>query len=171
MKHKQNSGLRKSKRGSLQDLIFIGVVLLVFGISIVIGFKISSEFNANIQADSRFPIESKSAASTLTNYYPGVIDNSFLFLAVGISIATLILAALVRIHPVFLVFFIIGWIFIIFLSGVFSNIYETMCLDTNLVAQCAELTNVAFIMKGLPLFIGVVGVLLMIVMYKVWGIE
>ena len=140
-------------------------------IVILIGFKISNTFNTQIQANVDMPATSKAASAELNNDFSGVVDNSFLFLMVGIGIVTLAMASLVRVHPIFLVFFIIGLIFIIFLSAVFSNIYDKMASDPQLSVEASQLDNITFIINKLPFFVGVFGILLMVVMYKVWGNE
>jgi len=163
--------LKRNKKGSLQDIIFGGVILLVAAIVILISFKLAAEFNTNIQADASIPTAGKTASSTLTNYFPSVVDNVFLLLTIGIAIATLVMAALVRVHPIFLVFFLIGLILIIFISGILSNVYDAMATDIQLATQANQLNFISFIMTRLPFIVGVIGVLLMIVMYKVWQVE
>ena len=157
---------RMNKKGSVADLIFIGVVLLVFAVAVLIGFKITGMFNTQIQGMDIMPAEAKTASTSILGFYPGVIDNSFLLLAAGLAIVSLILASLVRVHPIFLALFVIAWIFSIFLGGVFSNIYQEMTANSALAAEAAQLTFTNFVMTYLPFFIGIVGILLMIVMYK-----
>ncbi len=161
-------GRRLHKKGSLQDLILFGVILLFFGMVLLIGFKITSEINNQLQASDFITADGKDAANTLTNYYPTVLDNSFLFLAIGMSIVTLILASLVRIHPIFIPFFIIGLIIVIFVSGIFSNIYQEMAANTELTALADQLTFTSKILTFLPFIVGIIGTLLMIVLYKTW---
>lgn len=161
----------KNKRGSLQDVIIIGVVLLFFGMIVLFGFKIQSEINTQVQAHDDIPARAKTASATLTNHYSGTIDYGFLLLAVGLAIATLILAALVRIHPVFIPLFFIGLVIVIFLCGVFSNIYQEMAGNSELTALADQLTFTSHILEYLPLIVGVFGFLLMIVMYKLWSVN
>ena len=160
--------LRSNKKGSLQDILFIGVVLLFAGIVILIGFKVTSEINDQIQSNDVVEARGKAAATTLTNFYPGVIDNSFLFLTIALSIGALVLAALVRIHPIFIPIFIIALIFIILVSGILSNIYQEMAEEPGLISQADDLTFISKILTFLPLIVGVIGTLMMIVLYKSW---
>jgi len=163
----------KNKKGSIQDLIFVGVILLFASMVILIGFKVSSEFNTQIQDSpiiDEFDVGSNAqvASASLVSNYSGVIDNTFLLLAIGISIITLVLAALVRVHPMFIPFFLLGLLIVIFMSGVFSNIYQEMAADPNLSAQADQLTFISYIMEYLPFIIGIFGFLLMAVTYKLW---
>lgn len=160
--------LRRNKRGSLQDLIYIAGGLTAIALTLLIAFTIAAAYNTNIQADANMPAASKTASATLTGYFAGVGDNVFLFITVGLSLAALVLAALVRVHPVFLVFFIIALIILIYITGIFTNVYETMAANPQLSAQANQLMYTSFIMARLPFIVGVIGILLMIIMYKVW---
>lgn len=160
--------IRKNKKGSLQDLIYIGVGLASIAITLLIAFTIAANYNTNIQADAAMPATAKTASNTLTNYFVGVGDHVFLFITIGLSLAALILASLVRIHPVFFVFFIIALILLIYVSGIFTNMYEEMAASPQLAPQANQLLFTSFIMARLPFLIGVIGILLMLVMYKIW---
>lgn len=162
---------KKNKKGSLQDVILIGAVLLFFGIVLLIGSKVTDEWNTAIQARSDIPARAKVATSTLNADYGGAMDYGFLLLAFGLGIATLILAALVRIHPVFIPLYFIGLVLVVFLCGVFSNIYQEMAADTQLTTLADELVFTSHILTYLPLIVGVFGILLMIVMYKLWSVN
>ena len=165
---------KRNKKGSLQDVMFIGIVLLVFGIAILFGFKIMGEINTQIQASDVLAeydtgSHARDASSTLTGHFSGIIDNSFLFLTIGLGLVTLALAALVRVHPIFIAFYFIGLVIVIFLSAVFSNIYQEMAASTELIAVADQLTFTSLILNYLPFIIGIFGILIMIVMYKLWN--
>jgi len=161
------------KKGSLQDLILIGVILLFGSITILLGYKIVSEFDDKFQSSdviAKYDTDNhaRDASTTLKGYYPGVIDNTFLFLAIGLSIITIVLAALVRVHPMFIPLFFIGLIIVIFVMGILSNIYQEMAANPNLAEQAAQLTFIGHIMEYLPFIVGVFGFILMVIMYKLW---
>ena len=117
------------------------------------------------------PTEAKTSTQELTNHYAGSMDYGFLLLTIGLGIATLILAALVRIHPVFIPIYFIGLLFVVVLSAVFSNIYQGMAADPQLIAQADQLIFTSHILNYLPLIVGTFGILLMVVMYKLWSIS
>lgn len=161
-------GRKLNKKGSIQDLMLIATILLFFGMVLLIGFKISTEMNTQLQSSDIITTEGKEAASTLVGYYPGVLDNTFLFLAIGMAMVTLTLASLVRIHPIFIPFYIMGLIIIIFVSGIFSNIYQSAAAQTEMIALADQLVFTSKILTFLPLFVGIIGTILMIVLYKTW---
>ena len=161
-------GRSLNKRGSVVDLLWIPGVLLILAISFLIGFFVMSNLNDKVQTMDAITAKGKAASTELTDTFTGAIDTNFLMLAVFLSIGALILAALVRIHPIFIPLFIIMYVFILFFCGVMSNIYTEMAGHANLIAYADQLTMITFIMTYLPLFIGIVGILLMIVQYKTW---
>lgn len=163
--------LRKNKKGSLKDIVLISVLLLFFSMVLLFGYKINSEFNDQVQTMDEIPAVAKTASSTLNNNFSGSLDNGFLFLTFGLAMATLVLAALVRIHPIFIPFYFLGLIFVIILSAVFSNIYQEAAADPELASLANDFTFIPLIMNALPFVVGVFGILLMIVMYKLWSVE
>ena len=168
--------LRKNKAGSLIDLMFIGVVLLFFGMVVTIGLKIATEFEDNIDSNAIFDElnptgEARAAVEESRVKFTNTVDNTFLFLTIFMALGTLALASLVFIHPIFIPFYFIGWVLVIFFSGILSNIYQTMAADTNIIAVANELTFISKILGALPIIIGVFGILLMIVMYKLRGTQ
>ena len=161
--------LRRSKKGSLVDIVFIGVVLTVFSILVLIGLKIATEVEDNIDANPLFTgTEAASEIEEVRVKYTNTIDNTFFFLMIFVALAVLVLAALVRIHPMFIPFYFIGWVIVIFLSGIFSNMYQAMAADANLEAVAAELTFISSVMTALPIIVGIFGIILMAIMYKLW---
>jgi len=161
--------LLKSKKGSIVDIIFVMVVLLFFGMVVLVGSKIGTEVNDQIQSSSAIDANTKVQADRTLNNATNSIDNTFLFLTIFIAIVIMVLAALVRVHPIFIPIFFIAWIMLIFLAGIFSNIYQSMAANTELVAVSSDLLFISTILNALPIIIGVFGILLMTVMYKLWS--
>jgi len=162
---------KRNKKGSLLDAVTIGALLLVFAVGILISYKIMNEFNTKMQDSATLDKmvganRSKAALNQLTGFYPGVIDNSFLLLTIGLAIVALILAMLVRIHPVFFVFYFIMLAIIIFISGIFSNIYQRMAQSTAMSDVASQLIFTSHILEYLPFIVGIVGMLIALVMYK-----
>lgn len=157
-----------NKRGSGQDLILAGLYILVFGMVVLIGFRAFSSIDSELQSNGLISAAGKTASTSLLDMYPGIIDNTFLLFAVGVGLVTLVVAALVRVHPIFIPIFFLLWIFTIFISGVFSNVYQEVAGSAEFVAYADQLTFATTLIKILPIFVGVFGFILMIVMYRSW---
>ena len=164
----------KTKKASIADPIFIAIVLLGFALGGLIMFKIADELNTKFQEDTQlqeYDLENRSKDSfeQIRNMYPGVIDNSFLFLVILLSIGALALAFMVKIHPVFFVFFLIAMVIIIFLCGVFSNIYLEAANQAEMTALAEELIFMTNVMWVLPFIVGILGFVMAIILYKSWS--
>lgn len=157
------------KKGSLQDVIFIAGVMLVISISLLVGFKMTDSFNEQVQGLDIVPDDAKESMAQFNGYYPSVMDSAVLFVLVGLIIVALIFAFLIRVHPVFIVFYLILLVVIVFISAIFSNIYEQVSQDPNMIAQASQLTFTSNIMNFLPFIIGIVGFIIAIVMFKQGG--
>ena len=159
------------KKGSLQDIMFVIGIVLFFGVVVLFGYRIASAYDDNIQGMAIIPQEAKDSSSTLTGHYSGIVDNMFIVLTVGLCIATLILAAMVRVHVIFVPIFFIIWIITIFVAGIASDIYQSVAANSQLVGYAGNLTFISLVLEYLPLFIGIFGIILMVVMYKIWSME
>lgn len=160
--------IKGNKKGSVEDLLYVGVALFIMAVVILVCFRISTSLNTEFQASDKVDTYGKSAHQQITNLYPGIVDNSFLFLTVILSIGALILAALVRVHPIFLPIYLLAWMFVIFLCAVFSNAYQEMAANADLAPLAAQMTYMNQVMTTLPFIVGIVGALLAIVMYKAY---
>jgi len=164
--------LRKNKKASILDFaLIVGVAVTVLAVMSVVFFKVTDEINTKIQGQDRIPDEGKQAMGNVKGMFSGVLDNSFLFLMVGLSIGAIVLAGLVRIHPIFIAFFFIVWILIVFFCGIFSNMYQEVANNPQLITLANELTFMNTIMSKLPLLVGILGGLLCIIMYKTWRVS
>ncbi len=162
---------KRNKKASLQDLLIIMVLVVGFAVGTLIVYKVSNEINIQFQESTDITPQGKTAYSKINNMYPGVIDNSFLLLLVGLCIVALSLAIMVRVHPIFFVFFLLIFIIIIFLCGVFSNIYLEIANNPEMSDVAGNLKFITNIMGKLPLFIGIFGFLLAGVMYKLRSMD
>lgn len=160
-----------NKKGSLLDVIFIAIILLVLSVTTIICFKIYDEIDTQFQAHEGIPTQGKVASSQMRAHFPGILDNSFLFITVSLALLAFVLAALVRVHPIFFVFFIIILGIVIFISAIFSNVYQEIASDSEFTTLADELNFTSIIMTYLPFIIGVFGTVLSIVMYKLWSAE
>lgn len=161
----------RNKKGSIQDIVLMAVFFLSFGLIMLISFKLVSELDTQFQANDIINQNTKDVSTTMKSQYTGVIDNSFLFFVIGTACAVLVLAAMVRIHPIFIPMFFLAWVFLIFVSGIISNIYQEVASTPQLIMEANQLTFITLTLKYLPLAIGVFGILLMVVMYKQWQVS
>jgi len=104
---------RKNKKASIQDVLYIIIVIVVITVGSLLVYKIHNEINQKMQDSEDVTERGKSAMENIENMYTGVLDNTFMLLVVGLCIVALALAAMVRVHPVFIVFFLILLVIIV----------------------------------------------------------
>lgn len=163
--------MKLGKKGTIDDVILIVGVLFIFSLLVMIGFKVydafNTQFQANTEVDSLDPDGyAKLASQAVTNHFPGVIDSGFLFLAIGLSVVAIALAAMVIVHPVFIMLYIIVEAILVVVSGVLSNVYQTLAANSEFTALADKMIFTSTVMNYLPFIIGIVGTILAIVMYK-----
>jgi len=135
---------------------------------VLIGYRIYAGIDDELQASSDVSAEGKAASSQIRAMYPGALDNASILLLTVLCIGTLALASLVRIHPIFILFFILLLAILIFFCAIWSNAYDEMATNAELATYAADLSNIHLVMTYLPLIVGVIGSILAIVMYKGW---
>ena len=157
---------RRSKRGSLDDLIYIVGVLGVFALMLLISGSIVSSFNTQAQATPGITADATLAVQQIDNLYDSTLDQSFLYLAIGLAIIALIFAALIAVHPVFFVFYLIFLAVVIIISGVLSNIYQMAAQQPDLAPIASRLVITSHMMQYLPFITGIIGFAIAFMMYK-----
>jgi len=160
--------IRRNKKGSIEDLTFLMIFLLVVGLTLLITFKVSSLWNDEVQASSEFDTYAKEASSELTGKFTNTLDGIYLFGFIMLFIVAIVSASLVRIHPIFIPVFLVIWVIIIFIGGAFSSVWNSIAGNSNFITAANQLTFVSYFMNNLAYVIAVVGMVLMIVMYKAW---
>jgi len=158
--------LRRNRKGSLIDVVFLMTGLLMIGMIMLVSYKIYDSYNSQVQSMDSIPAEAKAVSAGLDRAYSSTLDNAVLFATVVTIMAIFALATLVRVHPVFLPLYFLGMIVLIFICGAFSNIYQEMAANAQLTALADKLLFTSYILNYLPLIVGVIGTVLAIVMYK-----
>lgn len=159
---------RKNKKGSIQDILFIVAFVAAIGIILLVGSKAMGSINDQFQSSTFITTEGKTASAELNGVFENTFDNLFLFIIVFLSIGSLVLAALVRVHPIFIPFFIISLLFVILIGAIASNVYEEIASNPNFSVEADNLEVTSFIITKLPLLVSIIGSLMCIILYKTW---
>ena len=169
MVKKQMLKLKKNKKGSIVDIFFIIIALVFFSITVLFGTKIATEFQNKIADNEVYQTDAPEAivyTEQAINNYTFSVNSGFLLLLIFFIIATLSLAALVRIHPMFIPIFLIALTFLILFCGIMSNVYQGVAEAEEMGSTVERYMMMHKIMVGIPFIVGIFGIILMIVMYK-----
>jgi hypothetical protein len=162
--------IKHNKKGSLEDLPYILTVIFFFAVVVLIGVYFLGKLNTQIQASSGFNPDSKALVSNIDHKVATTQNNIFIFFAVTIGMVAIILASTVRIHPIFLLFFILGLIVLLIVVGALSQGYQQLTAGPLGDGDGAgRLPFIVAIMNHLPLLIAVIATFMMIIMYRNWS--
>lgn len=154
------------KKGSLDDVLLIMLFLAIAGVLFIMGLAIWTNFDDTIQSSSLFPQESKDASTDVKSQFTGTIDGLFIVILGALVMVAIILASLIRVHPVFMPLYILALLGVTVLAGVASNIYIKAAQSDALSTAANSMGIMTFILSKLPILIFIIGIVVMIVLYK-----
>ncbi len=164
--------LKVNRKGSLQDLLLVMVLLLVLAITIVFSSLIAHKIGDTRIFSDELTGTNQSVArgifdKTLNNTIPK-FDTIFVgFLIAGI-LGTIILAFAVRSLTVF---FMAGFIFtavLILIAPILSNVYDAVADNEQVIEFSAPFTAIEFVMSNLPLMMLIAATAVSVVIYGMW---
>ena len=138
------------KRGnSVVDSILFVVIIVVFAIIIVIGYKVLSDLNAEIQADEDMDVNAKAVSSTITTKYPKVFDAGFVLAFVLLWIVVIVASFNLPTHPIYFGVSLFLMVFVVFIGGALANFYDDITTDDDLSSAATEFPMINWIMEHL----------------------
>lgn len=163
---------RDCKRGSMEDMIVLIVIILFSTIGIFIGYTIfTNVVNVPVIADFNETYVSQDSSldfdvviNKLNNTFLG-LDKLFLLFIMLMFGVILVLSFVIPSHPIFLIFGFIIYIFSIWLSAIVSNMIERFQSISILSDSSTSFPIITYFLSHLPYFIGVMGAIVLIVLY------
>jgi len=153
----------RNKKGAIQDLMYIGYFALLIALSTIIAQFVFSGINAGGLFDQQE--ESQALADQFEATVFPAMDSMFLITYVASFLFAAFLAWKIRAHPAFFWIYATFLAFAVWLSGIWSNIYEAVLEKSNGLLVSSSLNVQDFIMGQLPLFTFGIGLILMFIMY------
>lgn len=156
-------------KGSMLDILIIGITLLAFSITILVAYVVM----VNVQTTMGPQMMGAEAANALSQGVAAVqmFDYSFTIIFVGLGLASVIFAFLVPSHPIFIALSVLMLLIDMIVLPQFSNMYESVRGNGTLAASASTFPIMTSIMQNLPLVLAALGSLVMIVMYTRWRQE
>ena len=151
-------------KGSVIDLVYIFTFLLIFSTCTIVAFMIMGE------AGPQFAAMSPTSAEVITSANTAIagFDGLFVFMTFGMIMASIILAYYVDSHPIMFVVSFIVYIFVVMVSSIFSNIYQSFVSTSGLSTYAGSFTMMQQIWFNLPTIATVSGAMIIIVAYSKW---
>ncbi len=154
-----------NKKGSFFDAFFIVGFIFVMGITILLGGQILNSINDVVDGNNLFEQKSQDVITKQSEKYRSVWDSVFLFIFVGLFIASIISSLFIDTHPAFFFVTIIAMTILVFLTAILSNIYEQFAINPSLIDTSQTYVFIPFIFSKLvELTIGL-GLLILLALY------
>ena len=154
------------KKGSLSDLPFIIVGIFTIAIVALLVTILVNNLDIQVQGNDVFTDKAKTASTNLANDFPQVMDGGVLLIFFALVIISLVLAALVPVHPAFLIFFFLEWLLLIYVGAVIANVYQEIIENPIFATEAGQYVITTFFFHYFPYIVGIVGAILAIVIYK-----
>lgn len=153
-----------SKKGNILDIPVMIVMLAVLAICVLIGFKILLAFNEEVQSNDMFSAEAKAQASYGTGWYDDFLNNSFFFVYIGLTLASVISAYFVDVNPVFFVIFMILMVLFVFTSAIISDVVIGIYGTPEFATISANFGTIQNFFAYLPVYVTISSALIIVSM-------
>ncbi len=153
-----------NKRGGMADLIFIIIILFALAACTLVGSLVYSSW----KSESADIINTSPTAQAITDKgseVMSIMDYVFLLVLVGLTISTLLLAFMIRTHPVLFFASLFMLAIAILIAAQFSNIYEEFIADGEVSSTAADYTITTYVMSHLPTVILIIGCMVLIFLF------
>jgi len=143
----------KSKKSSTLDNIFVLVKVFGFALFILIMFKIWAELTTDTLDSDLW--EKSSIGNNIKENTQVAMDNMdwiFLVAYFGLHIGLIVLAYMLRSHPVVYIAGIFVIVILIMISAPLSNVWNEVLAESTFAATITKVPKTDFIMDKLPIF-------------------
>jgi len=148
-----------NKKGNIADWFFIIAILFIVSICIITVWMILNNPGiVKLFADNNVD---------MTNGRKGILvfDNIFIFMIVGLSIFVLISSALVYNHPALFIFSFFLLCVAVSFAAMISNTFYDITNMTYFTDSLTAFPKIIFLMNHLPIYIGFMGIAMLVAMF------
>ena len=155
-----------NKRADIQSFVVMLTILLVVA---VVGIVFTKAFKdaTNLLKQQEAIKNNTTVITTIEKAQSGTkfFDYLFLISFIGMSLGIVISSIFIDVHPAFLVVFIIGWIVVVVLGAIISNVFTEITETEQLMTTATSFKFTNAIMSKLPFYMFGIAMLTIIVLY------
>lgn len=149
---------KPSRKGqTVLDLVTVMIILMVIGISAVVGNKLVNEVNSDVQADPSTSSEAKAFLGNVSSEYPVYMDNAFIIVLVLFWIILIVSSLFIDTHPIFFIVTVFLLLFVFVAGMIISNSYENIVQDGDFLTFSSEFPKTNWVMSNLLIVLMVMG--------------
>lgn len=154
------------KKGDVTDILTFLILIFILGVGLfILAFTVPLIAEGMNQAGLNQSNETIAAIDQLEDFGTITIQRGFFLLFIGLAIASIISAFLVRAHPIFLFLYILFYGLTIFLGTYLGNAYDQMRNISVFADTLASQTLINLVFENLLVIIIGVGAISMIVVF------
>ena len=159
-----------NKKGSVEDSIFIIILLFITALVFVFAYVINGAIStAAIPAFENASAGSSVGFVAVNSIFDNIMNYFYLAVFFGLVISLIVSSFLTPTHPIFFVFALILFIALMIVSVALSNAYQLITSGSTFVDAKNAMPIMDYIMNNLPLVAIVIGVLGAIIIFSRTG--
>lgn len=150
------------RKGSILDIPLIIIIIFAFAFIIIISTVILTEFrDLNTEKELGLP-------TNIINIGLGslsALDYMFIFAAVGLGMATVVMAFKIRTHPIMFFFLLLLTAIFVIITTFFTDAFVMITQASAVSTIAADFPLINTVMENLPLIIAIIGFIIIIAMF------
>jgi len=154
------------KKAQAQELLLYGVILFVFGITILIGFRLITDINDQFQKNDLISQTGKDGLQGFTDRYGQVFDAAYAMAVVLLSIVLIATVVMIDTHPVFFVLSVVSFLAVMLVNAILANVLDDTGSQSQLAVFYDQLPLMQFFAQHWLAVITVVGFVSLLIFYS-----
>ena len=168
MRKRQLRSLKLNKKGDLTDLALYMVISVFLAISLIVVLFVNNVIKTDVIEGT--VLGNTTAATSILESFGTVNDyttqNAYAMMMGLLLISVVVSAFLVRIHPAFIIVYLIVVAFVIFVAVFIGNMYEDVMQNDKLKEIAEKLPKINFFMENIVMITLIAGALSMLIAFS-----
>jgi hypothetical protein len=146
--------MKRNKRGNvIFDVLLVIVVLIVFSLVSVLGYKVYSDFNTDLQADADMNDYAKNMSAEMNTRYPSIMDGAFVLLFILLWVFIIVSSFLIDTHPIFFICTLLISVFVIIVAASLANTWNDITSDAEFSAILTSFPITVYIVHHYVMYV------------------
>lgn len=166
-KRKVESFLKSNKKkgNAVLDTLTILVIIVTFAMISIMGMKIFSDVDTEIQTNNEMGTEAKNISGDLYDKYPRLLDNMILFAFVLLVAFTIISVFMLDTHPIFFILTVIMLLSVFIVAMLLGNSYNDVMQEDDFSPYANQFTYTTWLMTHILQLMIAVGFIVAITLF------
>jgi hypothetical protein len=150
-------------KGSILDVLYILVIVFVLAIIVMVGNTFLVDVYENVNETEAINSSHVQSGIEAVRSFDVVMP----FVLIGLLASVAVMAFLIPTHPVLIIPVLFAIILIVVVAAQFTNMYDTIATNDQLIDEANQMTMTTHIMNNLPLIATVCGAVVIIAMFMI----